>query len=100
MFDPRSRYRTLDRATFTLPDGREVPYVSRRFLPDAGTLKVIGSIAVTQGDRLDLLAARSLGDPEKFWHLCDANNAMNPFDLAGDAAVGSVLQVPLPVPGP
>jgi len=98
MFDPRSRYYTLNRATLTLPDGREVRYVSRRFLPDAGTCQVVGSVAVTQGDRLDLLTARTLGDPEKFWYLCDANSAMSPFDLVGDDAVGNLLRVPLPMP--
>jgi hypothetical protein len=46
------------------------------------------------GDRLDLIAARALGDAEHFWQVCDANNAMNPFDLT--AEVGSTLRIPLP----
>jgi nucleoid-associated protein YgaU len=36
---------------------------------------------VKQSDRLDLIAARTLGDPLLFWRIADANDAMNPFDL-------------------
>ena len=34
------------------------------------------------GDRLDLITARTLGDPEQFWRICDANDALDPDDLA------------------
>ena len=33
------------------------------------------------GDRLDNVSAQYLGDPEQFWRLCDANNAMEPEEL-------------------
>ena len=49
---------------------------------------------VVAGDRLDLIAARMLGDGEHFWQICDANNTMNPFDLTIE--VGRTLRVPLP----
>jgi len=31
--------------------------------------------AVTEGERLDHIAAKYLGDPEQFWQLCDATGA-------------------------
>ena len=49
---------------------------------------------MTEGDRLDLITARTLGDPEQFWRICDANNTMNPSDLT--AETGRVLRVPVP----
>ena len=37
-----------------------------------------------QPERLDLLAAKTLGDAFAFWRICDANDAMNPFDLIAE----------------
>lgn len=45
-------------------------------------------------DRIDLVSSRSLGDPEQFWRLCDANNAMYPLILT--TSPGRVLDVPVP----
>ncbi|HZT57821.1 MAG TPA: LysM domain-containing protein, partial [Pyrinomonadaceae bacterium] len=36
---------------------------------------------VTQGERLDQIAAQYLGDPEQFWRICDANGALRPEEL-------------------
>lgn len=36
---------------------------------------------VKEGDRLDLLAYAYYGDPTKFWLICDANQAMFPYEL-------------------
>jgi nucleoid-associated protein YgaU len=36
---------------------------------------------VVAGDRLDLLAYRYFGDPQRFWLIADANGAVNPEDL-------------------
>ena len=49
-----------------------------------------------QGDRLDLITARTLGDPEAFWRVCDANDALDPAELTSEA--GRRLRVPLPQP--
>jgi nucleoid-associated protein YgaU len=43
-------------------------------------------------DRLDLIAARTLGDPLLFWRIADANLALDPFDLVEP---GRALTVPL-----
>jgi len=92
MFDPTSRYYALAQATFVAPDGRAIAYTRRRFLPRLADLQVVAEIALIQGDRLDLVAARLLGDPEQFWRVCDANTALNPFDLAQE----NVVQVATP----
>jgi hypothetical protein len=94
MFEHTSRYYTIETATHTLPDGRTVTYKRRRFLPQGENMPLLVEVTVTQGDRLDLITARTLGDPEQFWRVCDANNAMDPFDLV--ATPGRTLRVPLP----
>jgi hypothetical protein len=43
---------------------------------------------------LDQVAARVLGDSEQFWRLCDANAALNPFDLLDE--LGYRVRVPSP----
>jgi hypothetical protein len=54
---------------------------------------------VHQGDRLDLIAAKYLGDPLMAWLICDANGAIRPHDLV--ATPGRVLAITTPqgVPG-
>ncbi len=94
MFEPTSRYFALATATHTLPDGRTVAYKRRRLLPRGRDLPLLVEVPVTEGDRLDLITARTLGDPEQFWRVCDANDALNPPDLL--AELGRVLRVPEP----
>lgn len=98
MFDHTSRYHGLDIATLELPDGRTVSYARRRFLPQGGTLPLLAEVAVAQGERIDLVAHRTLGDPQAYWRICDANDAMDPHALAVDTAArpGRLLRVPLP----
>jgi hypothetical protein len=96
MFEPTSRYYAVETATLTTADGRAVAYKRRRFLPRGEVLPLLVEVTVTQGDRLDLIAARTLGDAEQFWRVCDANNAMDPFELT--AQLGRVLRVPIPQP--
>jgi hypothetical protein len=94
MFEPSSRYDPLKTATLTGPDGCEIAYKRRRFLPQGQAMPLLVEVTVSEGDRLDLIAARTLGDPEQFWRICDANNAMNPFDLTAEP--GHTLRVPVP----
>jgi hypothetical protein len=77
-----------------MPDGRVIAYKRRRFLPPARAHAVLIETALAQGERLDLLTARTMGDPEQFWRVCDANNAMTPDELEEDR--GRLLIVPLP----
>lgn len=94
MFDPASRYYNLETAEYVDEEGKKISYKRRRFLPQGEEMPLLVEVRVAQGDRLDLIAARTLGDPEHFWRICDANDAMNPFDLTSE--IGRVLRVPVP----
>lgn len=94
MFEPKSRYYNLETATYTTPEGKEVAYKRRRFLPRGEEMTMLVEVAVVDGDRLDLIAARALGDAEQFWRVCDANNAMNPAELTEEP--GRALRVAVP----
>lgn len=96
MFEHTSRYYQIETAQLTGPDGRVIAYKRRRFLPQGETLPLLVEVTVTQGDRLDLIAARTLGDPEQFWRICDANDALDPLELTAEA--GRVIRVPIPQP--
>ena len=50
--------------------------------------------AVAEGDRLDNVAARYLGDPELFGRICDANRALRPDALL--ETIGRRLRITLP----
>ncbi len=54
---------------------------------------------VEPGDRLDLLAAHYIGDPDAAWRIADANTALDPDELVGPDAVDRSLLVPAPQPG-
>ncbi|MCL2643477.1 MAG: hypothetical protein FWD52_08235 [Candidatus Bathyarchaeota archaeon] len=81
MFDSDSRYAQVEDAVLTTDRGLVVKYKRRRFLPDGAKMVLLQEVTVAAGDRLDLVAGRVLGEPEQFWRICDANNAMYPFDL-------------------
>jgi nucleoid-associated protein YgaU len=94
MFSPTSRYFALETATIPLPDGRIAAYKRRRFVPAAGSFAQLAEVVVTQDDRIDLITSRTLGDPEQFWRVCDANDALDPTDLV---VTGRRLRVPVPL---
>lgn len=96
MFEKSSRYYSLPTAEGTLPDGRIVAYKRRRFLPRGEEMESMSEVSVAEGDRLDQITAQNLGDPEFFWLICDANDAMNPFDLVKESEIGRKLRVPIP----
>lgn len=98
-FPPTSRYAQIETTTLALDDGTVVRYLRRRFVPPPGRFTVIQEHAVVEGDRLDNVTARYLGDPEQFWRICDANAAMRPDALT--ERVGRRLRITLPegVPG-
>ena len=94
LFTATSRYFGMSTETLTTAAGTTIAYLVRRFLPSAGQFQLLQLHAVTQGERLDNIAAKFLGDPELFWRLCDANNAMRPEDLV--STVGTQLKITLP----
>lgn len=93
MFDKSSRYSSVEDTSIADSKGRIVTYKKRRFLPQGEEMPLLVEVTFVQGDRLDLIASRTLGDPEQFWRICDACNAMNPSELS---LPGRTLRVPLP----
>lgn len=94
MFDHNSRYYKINENTFEAADGRQIRYIRRRFLPQGDNMPLLVEVSITLGDRLDSISSSHLGDPLQFWQVCDANNAMNPFELVD--ATGKRVRVPLP----
>ena len=93
LFAPTSRYYGMQPTSIVL-QGRTVAYLPRRFLPPADRFQLLQEHTVTQGERLDNITARYLGDPTLFWPLCDANNAMRPDELT--ETIGRKLRITLP----
>jgi hypothetical protein len=100
-FPADSRYYGSKTLTYATPTGQNITYLARRFVPQPGApnFATIAQYTVKQGDRLDLIAAKYLGDPLIFWLICDANGATQPSALA--ETPGTVLQITTPqgVPG-
>lgn len=98
MLDTTSRYYKLANAQLTAvdPDGssRQVIYKSRRFIPDATGSVTLIEHTVTEGERLDVIVTRYLGDPLAFWRVCDANNVLRPTELTDD--YGTVIRIAMP----
>lgn len=95
MFTAMSRYANLEIADYITQDDRKIRYKRRRFLPQGNSKLSLTTLQVTQDDRLDLITSETLGNSEQFWQLCDANNAMNPFDLLAEPI--QELRIPQPM---
>jgi hypothetical protein len=98
-FPQTSRYYNFETATLETPDGRMIIYLKRRFVPPPENFSLLQEHVVVEGDRLDNVTARYLGDPEQFWRICDANRAMRPDELT--ETIGRRLRITLPegIPG-
>jgi hypothetical protein len=83
LFPPTSRYHGIPAATHVNADGTMDSYRSR----------VLQQHVVTQGERLDHIAFRYLGDPEQFWRVTDANTEMNPDHLT--VPIGRRIDIPI-----
>ena len=94
MFEHTSRYFSIETATLEDAQGNVIAYKRRRFLPPGESLPLLSEVMISQGDRLDLLAYKFYSDPEQYWRICDANNAMNPEELTDEA--GKLIKVPIP----
>jgi len=107
MTSDKSRYFSISKATLQQKEIRyrgavateaesapQIAYQRRRFIPQDAADPSFTDITVSTNDRLDLIAYRIYGDPEQWWRLADANNAMDPYDLV--STPGRTLRVPLP----
>jgi len=97
MFPATSRYYGIETTVLNTAEGKEIAYLRRRFLPLTEDTLAIAEHIVLQNERLDNITARYLVDPEQFWRLCDANNAMHPESLT--ETIGRRLIIPLPQGG-
>ena len=88
MFFKGSRYEKVPEATITDASGRVIRYKTTRFIPE--TQAFVGH-RVMSGERLDHIAWQHFRDSERFWRICDANRALWPDDLLGNAAI---LRIP------
>jgi nucleoid-associated protein YgaU len=91
--NPSSRYYGFAVEYFTRADGVQVAYLQRRIIPQPDIYTSLQKYAVVDGDRLDNLSAKFLGDPLLFWMIADANRAMGPDELT--AQVGRTILIPL-----
>ena len=98
-FSPMSRYSGIETATIETHEGKVIIFLRRRFLPPHERFALLQEHVVLQGERLDNITAKYLGDPEQFWRVCDANGAMRPDELT--EIVGRRLRITLPegIPG-
>jgi hypothetical protein len=72
LFLPTSRYARTPQIQVTLDDGTQVSAVELRVVPATpGDLT-----AVTSNDRLDVIAQRMYADGTRYWHIADANTAL------------------------
>lgn len=99
MFDTNSRYYKINDATLTVKDSdgkeRNIVYKRRRFIPSAEGTTTLVEHTVIQGERLDNITARYLGDPTLFWRVSDANLILNPDELTAES--GSLIKIALPL---
>jgi hypothetical protein len=97
MFEPSSRYYNLETSNLqvTEADGtvRTVTYKRRRFIPSNDGQTELLEHRVSQGERLDHLAHRYMGDPLQFWRVCDANRVFWPEELE---EIGRAVRIALP----
>jgi hypothetical protein len=98
-FPATSRYAGIETAMYEKADGATAVYVKRRFLPQGDDFSVVHEHVVTAGERLDNIAAQYLGDPEQFWRICDANNAVQPEALVSEPGKRINITLPEGMPG-
>ena len=98
MFEPTSRYYDVETVKMTVGadegEPRVVSYKRRRIIPPDEAITILVEHTVVEGNRLDNLAARYVGDPEQFWRICDANNVLRPEDLTEE--IGWIIKIGLP----
>jgi hypothetical protein len=88
MFLENSRYTRVPTVEATTADGRSVTALKLRTLPPTTG----EPYAVKDNDQLDVIAHRVTGDGTRFWHIADANSALEASSLL--AETNAVVSVP------
>lgn len=99
-YPPTSRYYGISTATITDANGEQTIYLRRRFLPLPSRFALLQNHIVTEGERLDQIAAQHLGDPEAWWRIADANSAMRPEFLTETPGRSIRITLPEGIPAP
>jgi hypothetical protein len=97
-----SRRSTSVRATVDrelAADGASIVYLRRRFVPMPDRFSLLSVHSVREGERLDNITARYLGDPLQYWRLCDANNVIVPDELTDEVGNEILITLPADIPG-
>jgi nucleoid-associated protein YgaU len=93
-FGPASRYYNVRVGRYVKrPGDPGVNYVLRRFIPQQRDISIVAQHIVQGGERPELVAAQTLGDPELYWRLADANAVTDPFELN---ELGQRIAIPTP----
>jgi hypothetical protein len=88
MFLANSRYAKVATVETVASTGEQVVALKlRKLSPVAGDPQIVQS-----GDRVDLTAHERVGDATQFWHVADANSALDSGTLV--ETVGDTLNVP------
>jgi len=85
MIDDRSRYRDC----ILYQDG-DTKFIGARSRIDVAPQPDDRFHVIIDGDRIDILTYRYLGDPTLWWMICDFNDIAFPLDLT----VGVTLRIP------
>jgi len=94
-FDAASRYRNVPIALHVRRASEPpIPYVRRRFIPQRREIAVAVELVISAGDRPELLATRTLGDPLLYWRVADSNTVTDPFELTDTP--GARVAIPTP----
>lgn len=88
MFFKGSRYEFVATDSITDAKGVTVRFKRVRFIPPTPAR---AAVVVNQAERLDHIARRVDQQPENYWRICDANDALWPPDLEEP---GRLLKVP------
>ena len=98
-FPASSRYHGIATLQMVAADGSPVVYLRRRFVPMPDRFALLTVHSVREGERLDNITARYLGDPLQFWRVCDANAVMTPDELTDKVGNEILITLPADLPG-
>jgi hypothetical protein len=93
VFPSNSRYHGIETVKMETGNLETLVYIRRRFIPQPDRFSLLQEHILTQGERLDNITNRYIGDPEQFWRICDANGALHPDELT---EIGSRIRITLP----
>ena len=98
MFPITSRYYNTKTAQYETAAGKEIVYLCRRFIPPLERFDLLFEHVVTEGERLDNITFKYMGDPEQFWRICDANAVLRPDELTDTTGRRIRITMPAGIP--